>query len=119
MSLNHLLIWLRESPDHKHMVVVKTIVVKKSVPSGSVVQIHVSPPFLLPRSQVVRHQTLTLTFRRFESCRGSHLYFYCFGSLAQSVEHAAVNRRVVGSNPTGGAKRAATHPVAALSNTGL
>ena len=25
-------------------------------------------------------------------------------SLAQQVEHAAVNRRVVGSNPTGGAK---------------
>ena len=27
-----------------------------------------------------------------------------FASLAQQVEHAAVNRRVVGSNPTGGAK---------------
>ena len=27
-----------------------------------------------------------------------------FASLAQSVEHAAVNRRVVGSSPTGGAK---------------
>ena len=26
------------------------------------------------------------------------------GSVAQSVEHAAVNRRVVGSSPTGGAK---------------
>ena len=26
-------------------------------------------------------------------------------SLAQSVEHAAVNRRVVGSSPTGGAMR--------------
>ena len=26
-----------------------------------------------------------------------------FASLAQQVEHAAVNRRVVGSNPTGGA----------------
>ena len=26
-----------------------------------------------------------------------------FASLAQSVEHAAVNRRVVGSSPTGGA----------------
>ena len=24
-----------------------------------------------------------------------------YGALAQSVEHAAVNRRVVGSNPTG------------------
>ena len=28
-----------------------------------------------------------------------------FSSIAQSVEHAAVNRRVVGSSPTGGAKR--------------
>ena len=28
-----------------------------------------------------------------------------FASLAQQVEHAAVNRRVVGSNPTGGAKQ--------------
>ena len=26
-----------------------------------------------------------------------------YSSLAQSVEHAAVNRRVVGSSPTGGA----------------
>ncbi len=28
-----------------------------------------------------------------------------FAYLAQSVEHAAVNRRVVGSSPTVGAKR--------------
>ena len=28
-----------------------------------------------------------------------------YSSLAQLVEHAAVNRRVVGSSPTGGAKR--------------
>ena len=28
---------------------------------------------------------------------------FTFASLAQQVEHAAVNRRVVGSNPTGGA----------------
>ncbi len=34
-------------------------------------------------------------------------HFVCvkaFASLAQSVEHAAVNRRVVGSSPTWGAK---------------
>ena len=30
---------------------------------------------------------------------------FAFASLAQQVEHAAVNRRVVGSNPTGGAKQ--------------
>ena len=28
---------------------------------------------------------------------------FAYASLAQQVEHAAVNRRVVGSNPTGGA----------------
>ena len=28
-----------------------------------------------------------------------------YASLAQPVEHAAVNRRAVGSNPTGGARR--------------
>ena len=28
-----------------------------------------------------------------------------YSSIAQSVEHAAVNRRVVGSSPTWGAKR--------------
>ena len=50
----------------------------KSVPSGSMVQIHISPPsyMFLPRSQVVRHQTLTLTFRWFEPSRGSHLIIY-------------------------------------------
>ena len=33
-----------------------------------------------------------------------------FASLAQQVEHAAVNRRVVGSNPTGGAMKAVLPP---------
>ena len=32
-----------------------------------------------------------------------------YASLAQQVEHAAVNRRVVGSNPTGGARRGCRH----------
>ena len=36
---------------------------------------------------------------KIERCQ--HLY----SSIAQSVEHAAVNRRVVGSSPTGGAKK--------------
>ena len=35
-----------------------------------------------------------------------------YASLAQQVEHAAVNRRVVGSNPTGGAmKRYCRHDI--------
>ena len=29
---------------------------------------------------------------------------FIYSSIAQSVEHAAVNRRVVGSSPTGGAR---------------
>ena len=31
-----------------------------------------------------------------------------YSSLAQAVEHAAVNRSVVGSSPTGGAKKSST-----------
>lgn len=38
-----------------------------------------------------------------------------YSSLAQSVEHAAVNRRVVGSSPTGGATKARKHRVYELS----
>ena len=37
-------------------------------------------------------------YHQFKS--GWRLFFY--SSLAQSVEHAAVNRSVVGSSPTGG-----------------
>ena len=32
------------------------------------------------------------------------LHSFVYASLAQSVEHAAVNRGVVGSSPTGGAR---------------
>ena len=39
---------------------------------------------------------------------------FAYASLAQQVEHAAVNRRVVGSNPTGGAIDIAVTPVAAI-----
>ena len=34
-----------------------------------------------------------------------------YSSLAQSVEHAAVNRSVVGSSPTGGAYKTRKHAV--------
>ena len=75
----------------------------KSVPSGSMVRLHLLPLFLsdthaisakLPRSQAVRHHTLTVAFRKFESCRGNHYY----ASLAQSVEHLTFNQRVMRSN---------------------
>ena len=39
---------------------------------------------------------------------------YIYSSIAQLAEHAAVNRRVVGSNPTGGAIDIAVTPVAAI-----
>ena len=39
---------------------------------------------------------------------------FAFASLAQQVEHAAVNRRVVGSNPTGGAMGIAATLVTAI-----
>ena len=35
--------------------------------------------------------------------RAYEIYALRYSSIAQSVEHAAVNRRVVGSSPTGGA----------------
>ena len=37
------------------------------------------------------------------SMNGQKLYMQLFSLLAQSVEHAAVNRGVVGSSPTQGA----------------
>ena len=55
--------------------------------------------FFGPLVKRLRQRPLTpLTWVRFP--HGSPKY----SSLAQSVEHAAVNRRVVGSSPTGGAK---------------
>ena len=57
----------------------------KSVPSGSMVRIHFSPPLRLPRSQVVRHKTLTLAFRQFESSRGNQFYFMTRQLSRQSI----------------------------------
>ena len=37
------------------------------------------------------------------------LIYIIYSSIAQSVEHAAVNRRVVGSSPTWGAKNRSIH----------
>ena len=66
----------------------------KSVPSGSMVQIHLLPPFqILPRSQVVRHQTLTLT------CVGSNPAIPAkYDPLAQSVEQLPFKQWVWSSN---------------------
>ena len=71
----------------------------KSGPSGSMVQIHLPPPLirLLPRSQAVRHHTLTV------ACASSNLaeaaiFVNYYVSLAQSVEHLTFNQRVRRSN---------------------
>ena len=61
------------------------------------VRIHLSPPLMiLPRSQVVRHQTLTLT------CVSSNLTEAAILNLddllAQLVEHLTFNQRVMSSN---------------------
>ena len=82
--------------------------------------------YILGCSQVVRHQTLTLAFRRFEPCQPSlfHLIYWdiaklvrhrilipafrrfesfypslIYGPLAQMVEHLTFNQVVRGSNP--------------------
>ena len=60
------------------------------------VRIHLSPPLIiLPRSQAVRHQTLTLT------CVSSNLTeaaILKIDLLAQLVEHLTFNKRVMSSN---------------------
>ena len=66
----------------------------KSVPSGSMVRIHLSPPLLLPRSQAVRHHTLTVAFASSNLAEAT-----INDPLAQSVEHLTFNQRVSGSNP--------------------
>ena len=43
--------------------------------------------------------------RRFESCRGRQFFSDKHSSIAQQVEQSAVNRSVVGSSPTRGAKK--------------
>ena len=58
------------------------------------VQIHVSPP-LVPRSQVVRHQTLTLTF---DGSNPSGATKKSYVLLAQLVEHLTFNQRVMRSS---------------------
>ena len=40
--------------------------------------------------------------QKFYMCGFEGIVFILYSSLAQSVEHAAVNRSVVGSSPTGG-----------------
>ena len=67
---------------------------------GSTPTIH---PILFKRWAVaksVRHQTLTLAFRRFESCQPSQSFLknLIYGPLAQLAEHLTFNQGVPRSN---------------------
>ena len=67
----------------------------KSVPTGSMVRLHLLPPFLLGYRQAVRHRTLTLI------CPGSNPgtpAIYIFVPLAQLAEHLTFNQGVISSN---------------------
>ena len=87
------------------------------------------PPVPIPNTEVKlisADDTCLATGRENRSTPTQRLWQTCvkafdFASLAQQVEHAAVNRRVVGSNPTGGAKNgiAATISWRQLPNLGL
>ena len=69
----------------------------KSVPSGSMVQIHVPPPLQIIASQPSgKASDFDSDMRQFESNRGSQ--FYLIDLLAQSVEHLTFNQRVMSSN---------------------
>ena len=58
------------------------------------------PPVLIPNTEV---KPLSADGTWLETARESRTLPVFYSSLAQQVEHAAVNRRVVGSSPTGGA----------------
>ena len=68
----------------------------KSVPSGSVVQIHLRPPYFLGCSQAVRHETLTL------ACTGPIPVTPASSSASSVVEHLTFNQGVVSSSLTRG-----------------
>ena len=71
----------------------------KSVPSGSMVQIHLPPPLYVQIASQPSGKAphFDCGMRQFESSRGSHLVLY-FVSLAQQVEHLTFNQRVRRSN---------------------
>ena len=56
----------------------------------------------LPCKQEVTSSTLV--FSTWQKQRSADAVTIKYSSLAQSVEHSAVNRSVVGSSPTGGAE---------------
>jgi hypothetical protein len=60
------------------------------------------PPVLIPNTEV---KPLSADGTWLETAWESRTLPVFYSSLAQQVEHAAVNRRVVGSSPTGGAKK--------------
>ena len=76
------------------------------------------PPVPIPNTEVKltsADDTCLATGRKNRSMPTQRLWqlvkAFEFASLAQQVEHAAVNRRVVGSNPTGGATNGIAAPI--------
>ena len=61
----------------------------------------------LPCKQEVTSSTLV--FSTWQKQRSADAVTIKYSSLAQSVEHSAVNRSVVGSSPTGGAYKASCY----------
>ena len=93
------------------------------VPRGSIVGVFngEGPPVPIPNTEVKltsADNTCLETDREDRSMPTSkglaQVRPFAFASLAQQVEHAAVNRRVVGSNPTGGANGIAATFVTAI-----
>ena len=54
------------------------------------------------RTEPEPHQAAKVGYKSFTCVVLRVQYLPIYSSLAQSVEHAAVNRSVVGSSPTGG-----------------
>ena len=67
----------------------------KSVPSGSMVQIHLAPPYVASQPSG-KASDFDSDMRQFESSRGSQFFIYV--PLAQSVEHLTFNQGVWSSN---------------------
>ena len=71
----------------------------KSVPSGSMVRLHLPPPLFVQIASQPSGKAphFDCGMRQFESSRGSH-FILLYVSLAQQVEHLTFNQRVMRSN---------------------
>ena len=70
----------------------------KSVPQGSVVRIHLSPPLKIASSPSGKASDFDSDMRKFESCRGNQFFYQVYVLLAQLVEHLTFNQGVMRSS---------------------